>query len=62
MKTWLVTKQFQLQMNFTVNVDATVPAVTLTAKGEKEILVTFNKSMNVAKSVIEALKNGSVKK
>ena len=46
--------------NFTVSVDSSEPAVTLTAKGEKEILVTFNKAMNVT-TVKEALKNGSVK-
>lgn len=46
--------------SFTVTVDAQAPAVSLSAKGEKEILVTFSKPMN-ASSVIKALKNGSVK-
>ncbi|MBO0603167.1 S-layer homology domain-containing protein [Sporosarcina sp. E16_3] len=46
--------------NFTVNVDATVPAVTLATKGEKQILVTFSKSMDV-KSVKDALVSGTVK-
>ena len=53
-------KTVSTSTTFTVNVDATVPAVTLAAKGEKEILVTFSKSMN-ADSVKGALKNGSVK-
>lgn len=53
-------KTVSTSINFAVSVDATVPAVTLATKGEKEILVTFNKSMNV-ESVKDALKNGSVK-
>lgn len=53
-------KTVSTSANFTVNVDATLPAVTLAAKGEKEILVTFNKSMDKT-SVIKALANGSVK-
>ncbi|WP_318617270.1 S-layer homology domain-containing protein [Sporosarcina sp. YIM B06819] len=53
-------KTVSTSANFTVNVDATVPAATLAAQGEKGILVTFNKSMDKA-SVIEALKNGAVK-
>ena len=43
-----------------MSVDSSEPAVTLAAKGEKAILVTFNKSMNVA-TVTEGLKDGSVK-
>jgi len=46
--------------NFTVSVDAAAPAATLSAKGEKQILVTFSKSMDV-KSVTDALVSGSVK-
>jgi hypothetical protein len=53
-------KTVSTSANFTVNVDATVPAVTLTAKGEKEILITFSKSMDV-KSVKDALVSGTVK-
>lgn len=53
-------KTVSTSANFTVNVDATTPSVTLAANGEKEILVTFDKSMKV-KTVTEALKNGSVK-
>ncbi|MCM3710180.1 S-layer homology domain-containing protein [Sporosarcina luteola] len=46
--------------DFTVNVDAEAPAVSLSAKSEKEILVTFSKKMD-AKSVVDSLVNGSVK-
>ena len=53
-------KTVSTSTNFTVSVDSSEPAVTLTAKGEKEIFVTFNKAMNV-ETVKEALKNGSVK-
>ena len=46
--------------NFTVDVDATAPAASLSVKSEKEILVTFNKPMNT-ESVKNAMANGSVK-
>ncbi|WP_342538963.1 S-layer homology domain-containing protein [Sporosarcina sp. FSL K6-1540] len=53
-------KTVSTSANFTVSVDAAAPAATLSAKGEKQILVTFNKSMDV-KSVQDAIVSGSVK-
>lgn len=53
-------KTVSTSANFTVSVDAAAPAATLSAKGEKQILVTFNKSMDV-KSVQNAIVSGSVK-
>ncbi|AJD31608.1 cell wall-binding repeat 2 family protein [Clostridium sporogenes] len=46
--------------NFNVSVDSVAPTATITAQGDKEILVTFNKSMD-EDSVKAALANGSVK-
>lgn len=53
-------KTVSTSATFTVSVDTALPTATLTAKGDKEILVTFNKSMDTA-SVISALGNGAVK-
>ena len=53
-------KTVSTSANFTVNVDSASPTATLTAQGDKEILVTFNKKMNVAKTEA-ALGNGVVK-
>lgn len=47
-------------VNFTVAVDAVAPVATVSAKGDKAILVTFDKSMDEA-TVIAALATGSVK-
>ncbi|MGN7408123.1 S-layer homology domain-containing protein [Sporosarcina sp. SAFN-010] len=46
--------------SFSVSVDSVAPVSTLTQKEDSQILVTFNKEMNVS-SVTTALANGAVK-
>lgn len=54
-------KVVTMSASFTVSVDAAKPTATVSAgNSDKEILVTFNKSMDVA-SVQSVLKDGSVK-